>query len=136
MLVKITDVINIQEAWEHLRAEDAGGADLFIGTVRNHANGKGVVKLVFEAYAPMAVAEMEKIAQRAKEQWALSHVAMLHITGERKPGEPVVLVGASAAHREAAFAACRFLIDELKATVPIWKKEYYTDSSIWVNAHP
>jgi molybdopterin synthase catalytic subunit len=136
MLIEIVDHIDLHSAYEYLQSNDAGGVHLFVGTVRNHAQGKAVVKLVFEAYAPMALSEMKKIAIRAKQRWALNAVVMQHVTGERKIGEAVVVVGASSAHREAAFEACRFLIDELKASVPIWKKEYYSDSSIWVNAHP
>jgi molybdopterin synthase catalytic subunit len=79
---------------------------------------------------------MKKIADRAAERWPLSRIVMHHVTGEKAVGDAVVVVGASSAHRQAAFEACRFLIDELKATVPIWKKEFYTDSSIWVAAHP
>jgi len=109
---------------------------LFIGTVRNHAQGKDVLKLVFEAYEPMAVSEMKKIAVRALAQWPIKKLIMHHVVGERLIGEAVVLIGVTSAHRQASFEACRFLIDELKATVPIWKKEFYTDSSIWVNAHP
>jgi molybdopterin synthase catalytic subunit len=136
MLIEITDHIDIARAQEYLQSDDAGGVNLFIGTVRNHAKGKEVVKLVFEAYEPMAMAEMKRIAKQAQDQWQLSGLVMLHVVGERQIGEAVVLVGASAPHRQESFEACRFLIDELKARVPIWKKEYYKDSSIWVNAHP
>ena len=123
-------------AYSLLQAPEAGGASLFVGTVRNHAHGKEVVKLVFEAYEPMALSEMEKIAARARGRWPLTGLIMHHVTGERRVGEAVVLVGAASAHRDAAFEACRFLIDELKASVPIWKKEFFTDSSVWVAAHP
>ena len=136
MLIELVDHIDLNTTYEYLQSPEAGGVALFVGTVRNHAQGKEVIKLVFEAYEPMALAEMKKIAVRAKEQWPLNEVVMQHALGERQIGEAVVVVGASSAHRQAAFDACRFLIDTLKATVPIWKKEYYTDSSIWVNAHP
>ena len=136
MLIEIIDHIDLNRAYEHLQSVDAGGINLFVGTVRNHAQGKEVVKLVFEGYEPMALSEMSKIAARAREQWPLSNLIMIHALGEKKIGEAVVVVGAASAHRQASFEACGFLIDELKATVPIWKKEYYTDSSIWVNAHP
>lgn len=136
MLIEIVDHIELNKVYEHLQSADAGGINLFVGTVRNQAQGKEVVKLVFEGYEPMALSEMKKIADRAQEKWRLSGLVMMHALGEKNIGEAVVVVGASSAHRQAAFEACRFLIDELKATVPIWKKEYYTDSSIWVNAHP
>jgi len=136
MLIEIVDRIDLNIAYEHLQAPDAGGLSLFVGTVRDHAHGKEVQKLVFEAYEAMALSEMKKIALRAGDRWPLRHIVMQHVVDERKIGEAVVVVGASSTHRAAAFEACRFLIDELKATVPIWKKEYYSDSSIWVAAHP
>ena len=136
MLIEIVDRIDLNRAYAYLQDPAAGGMNLFVGTVRNHAGGKEVQKLVFEAYEPMALSEMKKIGGRAAAKWPLSKIVMLHVVGERQVGEAVVVVGASSAHRAAAFEACRFLIDELKATVPIWKKEFYSDSSIWVAAHP
>jgi molybdopterin synthase catalytic subunit len=136
MLIEIVDHIDLARACEYLRDPAAGGLDLFVGTVRNQAGGKEVLKLEFEAYGPMALSEMRKIGSRAAARWPLSKIVMLHVLGKRKVGEAVVLVGASSAHRAAAFEACRFLIDELKTTVPIWKKEFYSDSSVWVAAHP
>lgn len=136
MLIKIVDHVDLQEAYQYLQDPAAGGIDLFVGTVRNHAQGKDVVKLVFEAYAPMALKEMEKLALSAQQQWPITKLVMLHAVGEKLVGEPVVIIGVASAHRDVAFAACRFLIDALKKTVPIWKKEYYQDNSVWVNAHP
>ena len=135
-MIAIVPQIDPAEAYGRLQAPEAGGMAVFIGTVRDHAQGKAVVKLVFEAYEPMALSEMRKIAAAAEGRWPLSGLVMQHVVGERQIGEAVVLVGAASAHRAAAFEACRFLIDELKARVPIWKKEFYTDSSIWVAAHP
>ena len=135
-MIRIVEQIDLQDAYTHLLRPDAGGIDLFIGTVRNEAHGKKVLKLVFEAYESMALSEMRRIADKAFDQWPLHALVIQHVLGERQVGEPVVLIGAAAAHRDAAFAACRFLIDSLKQTVPIWKKEYYMDSSIWVAAHP
>src|SRR5690606_42057788 len=84
----------------------------------------------------MAIKEMEKLSQLALEKWEVSRLLMLHVVGEKEIGEPVVVLGIASPHRDTAFQACRFLIDELKKTVPIWKKELYEDGSIWVNAHP
>lgn len=136
MLVKIVDSIDIIEVYQYLKSPETGAVNLFIGTVRNHTKGKEVVKLVFEAYEKMALKEMNKLAADAKNRWPIDKLLMLHITGEKKPGEAVVAIGVTSAHRDASFEACRFLIDELKKTVPIWKKEFYTDNSVWVNAHP
>ncbi|KAA3438224.1 molybdenum cofactor biosynthesis protein MoaE [Rufibacter hautae] len=136
MLVKLVTEVDLNEAFHYLQDPGAGGIDLFVGTVRNHAHGKEVVKLVFEAYAPMALKEMQKLAVAAQQQWPIEKLVILHAVGEKLVGEPVVIIGVASAHREVAFTACRFLIDELKKTVPIWKKEYYQDNSVWVNAHP
>lgn len=136
MLVKIVDSIDINEVYQFLESPDTGAINLFIGTVRNHSKGKEVVKLVFEAFEKMALKEMNKLALAAKNKWPIDKLLIQHITGEKKPGEAVVAIGVTSAHRDASFEACRFLIDELKKTVPIWKKEFYKDNSVWVNAHP
>lgn len=136
MLIKIVDSIDINEAYQFLHSPDTGAVNLFIGTVRNHTKGKEVIKLVFETYDAMALKEMNKLAAAATNKWHINKLLILHVTGEKKPGEAVVVIGVTSAHRDASFEACRFLIDELKKTVPIWKKEFYTDNSVWVNAHP
>ena len=101
MLIEIVEHIDLNRAYAYLQSVDAGGINLFVGTVRNHAQGKEVVKLVFEAYEPMALSEMSKIAARAREQWPLSNLIMIHALGEKKIGEAVVVVGAASAHRQA-----------------------------------
>lgn len=136
MRIEIVDNIDVTEAFHFLQSPDTGAINLFIGTVRNSTKGKEVVKLEFEAYENMALKEMKKLAEAAKNQWPLEQVLMLHVTGEKKPGEVVVVIGVTSGHRDASFEACRFLIDELKKSVPIWKKEYFKDNSVWVNAHP
>ena len=135
-IIKIVDRIDLNEAYSILNRPEAGAINIFIGTVRNHAHDKGVRKLAFEAYEPMAIKEMEKLAALAENKWPVSGLLMVHAVGDKQIGEPVVVIGISAAHRQAAFEASRFLIDELKNTVPIWKKEFYEDGSVWVNAHP
>ena len=136
MLIKIVDQIDLEEAYRYLQSPESGAVNMFVGTVRNHSKGKAVTKLAFEAYETMAIKEMEKIAAAAQQQWELDKVLIIHATGEKEPGEPVVITGASSAHRKASFEACEFLIDELKKTVPIWKHEWYEDGSCWINAHP
>lgn len=115
---------------------DSGGIDVFIGTVRDATKGKAVVRLEFEAYESMAIAEMEKIAQKAFEKWPVQKVLVHHRTGALDVGEVPVIIAVSAAHRSAAFEACRYIIDTLKQTVPIWKKEIFKDGEVWVAAHP
>ncbi|MDB5007409.1 MAG: moaE1 [Mucilaginibacter sp.] len=115
---------------------ESGGIDIFIGTVRNATKGKPVIRLEFEAYEPMAIAEIEKIAKQASEKWPVQKVLVHHRTGVLEVGEVPVIIAVSAAHRAAAFDACRFIIDTLKQTVPIWKKEIFEDGEVWVAAHP
>jgi molybdopterin synthase catalytic subunit len=136
MLITIVDKIDLNEAYEYLQTPCTGAVNLFVGTVRDQTKGKEVVKLVFEAYEAMALKQMKKLAEQATKKWKIEKLAMIHAVGEKKPGEPVVVIGVSTAHRDASFEACRFLIDELKKTVPIWKKEFFVDNSVWVNAHP
>lgn len=115
---------------------ESGGTDVFIGTVRNETQGKKVVRLEFEAYEKMALREMRRIAEQAFEQWPVQAVSIHHRTGVLEPGEVAVIISVAAAHRAAAFDACRFVIDRLKECVPIWKKEVFEDGEIWVAAHP
>ncbi|GAB3928679.1 hypothetical protein GCM10028827_22310 [Mucilaginibacter myungsuensis] len=113
-----------------------GGIDVFIGTVRDATKGKQVLRLEFEAYEKMAVSEMQKLADRAMQQWPVQKVVIHHRTGVLQVGEVPVVIAVAAAHRDAAFEACRFLIDTLKQTVPIWKKEVFEDGEVWVSATP
>lgn len=136
MLIKIKNIISVEEVYNHLQSPVCGAINLFIGTVRNLNKNKQVTKLVFEAYESMAIKQMEKIAQEAKQKWRLYNVSLIHAVGEKKPGEIAVITGASSMHREASFEACKFLIDELKKTVPIWKHEWYENGNVWINAHP
>jgi molybdopterin synthase catalytic subunit len=114
----------------------SGGLNIFIGDVRNHALNKAVTHLIFEAYEPMAIKEMQKIADQAIEQWPCRNVAIWHRKGRLEISETAVIIAVSADHRAAAFDAARYCIDTLKETVPIWKKEYFTDGSHWVSAYP
>lgn len=128
--------LNIQLGIDWVMAPQSGGIDVFIGTVRNTTKNKAVIKLEFEAYEPMALAEMEKIAKQAFAKWPVQKVLMHHRTGVLQVGEVPVIIAVSAAHRAAAFEACRYIIDTLKQTVPIWKKEIFEDGEVWVAAHP
>jgi molybdopterin synthase catalytic subunit len=119
-----------------VRCPEAGGQALFIGTVRNQTQDKKVLKLLFEAYIPMAEKEMEKIAHQIYEKWGALKVVIHHRIGELDVGEIAVIIAISTPHRSAAFEACQYAIDTLKETVPIWKKEIFDDGEIWVAAHP
>lgn len=118
--------------------EDAGAGAVvtFEGTVRNHSAGRPVLRLAYEAFSPLAVKEGERILAEARERFAIARIACTHRTGTLAIGEVAVWVGVAAAHRGAAFDACRYVIDELKQRVPIWKKEFYSDGeSGWIE-HP
>lgn len=117
-----------------LAAPACGGFTSFEGWVRDHNEGRAVLRLEYEAYAPLAVAEGKRVLAEALEQFEIEQAACAHRTGELAVGELAVWVGVSAAHREGAFQACRYIIDEIKRRLPIWKKEYYADGSAeWVN---
>jgi molybdopterin synthase catalytic subunit len=107
----------------------AGALVTFEGWIRDHNEGRGVTALEYEAYGPLAQAEGERIALAAEERFDVEAVRCVHRVGRLVVGEIAVWVGASAAHREAAFGACSYVIDEVKARVPIWKKEHYADGS-------
>jgi molybdopterin synthase catalytic subunit len=131
-----TEPLNIQACTDWVMSPDSGGIDVFIGTVRNATKNKPVLKLEFEAYNKMAINEIEKITKQAFEKWPVQKVLVHHRTGTLQVGEIPVVIAVSAAHRTAAFDACRYIIDTLKQTVPIWKKEFFEDGEVWVAAHP
>ena len=121
---------------ERVRNPEAGGIDVFIGTVRNQTKGKKVIRLEFESYVPMAISEMHKIAKRAQEKWPVKRIAIHHRIGTLAIGDIAVVIAVATPHRKASFEACQFAIDTLKETVPIWKKEIFEDGEVWVAAHP
>jgi molybdopterin synthase catalytic subunit len=128
--------LSIFDAETFVESPDTGGAVVFIGTVRNKTQAKPVVRLEFEAYEPMALSEMRKIAEQALAQFAVTKIAIHHRVGVLDIGEVAVVIAVSAPHRGAAFDACEYCIDTLKLTVPIWKKEVFEDGEVWVAAHP
>ena len=135
--IKISsETLNLQACIEWVMLPESGGIDVFIGTVRSATKGKAVLRLEFEAYEKMALAEMGKIAIQAIEKWPVQKLLIHHRTGALAVGEAPVIIAVSAAHRDAAFEACRYVIDTLKQTVPIWKKEIFEDGEVWVAAHP
>jgi len=115
--------------------DEYGGMSIFIGQVRNKTKGKPVVRLQYECYQSMAEKEMKKIADQAFRQWSIGNILIHHRTGTLHVGDIAVIIIVSAMHRAAAFDACRYVIDTLKETVPIWKKEIFEDGEEWVSAH-
>jgi len=134
--VSIVNKIDTSIAYEQLSHPKSGGVCVFIGSVRNVTQEEKVEALEFETYEKMALKEMQSIAEQALEKWTLNKVILHHAHGRKEVEEPVVMVGASSAHRDACFEACRFLIDTLKERVPIWKKEFFMDKTVWVSDHP
>jgi len=135
--IQLTDApLSVQDCEALVQAPDAGGTVVFIGTVRDRTQAKAVLRLEFEAYEPMAVSEMWKIAEQAMEQFQVRKIALHHRIGVLGIGDIPVVIAVSAAHRAAAFEACQYCIDTLKQKVPIWKKEIFEDGEVWVAAHP
>ena len=117
-----------------LHADQAGACATFEGWVRNHNEGQPVQSLEYEAYVPLAEKEGERILAEARQRFAVTTVAGVHRVGHLRIGDIAVWVGVTAEHRGAAFDACRYIIDEAKARLPIWKKEHYTSgATTWIN---
>jgi len=135
-LLDIRDgVLSSDEVLAAIADPSAGGTALFIGTVRNHDHARPVDALRYEAH-PDALRRLREIAEQIAADPLVTALAAVHRTGDLVVGDAAVIVGVAAAHRDAAFAACRRLIDELKAEVPIWKHQHFTDGpSEWVGAH-
>ena len=135
--IKITsDKLNLQDCYDFVHDVSCGGIDIFVGTVRNVTQKKEVTRLDFSAYGPMAIKEMKKIALEVLQKFDIYKIAIHHAIGNLNIGDIPVIIAVSSAHREASFEACKYTIDTLKETVPIWKKEYFEDGEVWVNAHP
>ena len=124
--------IVLEELIAAVRGDGDGAVATFLGTVRDRNEGRRVLHLEYEAYGGMAEREMERIAAEARERHAVSRIAIVHRTGRVEIGEASVAIAVSAPHRAAALEATRFVIDTLKRTVPIWKREHFEGGSVWV----
>ncbi len=134
MIVMTADPIDPDALRRELFDPAAGAYCGFEGWIRNENEGHDVLRLEYEAYVPLALSEGEKIIAEAAAQYPHLHAHCVHRTGMLEIGECAVWVGVSAPHRDEAFQACRYVIDQLKVRLPIWKKEYYADGhSGWVN---
>ena len=129
------EALDEDEVAARVGGPDAGGIVSFIGRVRDHARGHSIEHLEYEAYPAMAELEMDKIVDEAATLWPGTRVAIAHRVGRLEIGDAAVVVVAASAHRGEAFEACRFAIDTLKVTVPIWKREVATDCAYWVDDH-
>lgn len=128
--------IDGEEIVRAMKAAEDGAVVVFDGVVRNNTRGRATRFLEYEAYEDMALTQMEQLAAQAREMFAVRDVAMIHRLGHLEVGETSVLIVVAAAHRAAAFDACRWAIDTLKREVPIWKKEVFTDGAVWAAGEP
>jgi molybdopterin synthase catalytic subunit len=125
-----------EEILSAIKAGEDGAIVLFEGIVRNHSRGRQTRYLDYEAYESMAVKEMQRLCQAALERFSVRDLRVVHRLGRLEIGETSILIAVASAHRAAAFDACRWLIDSLKKTVPIWKKEYFEDGAVWADGEP
>ena len=128
--------IPADELADAIKAGEDGAVLTFDGVVRNNTRGRETMYLDYEAYEEMALDQMRSLAAEAKVKFAIRDVVLVHRLGKLEIGETSVLIVVAAAHRGAAFDACRWLIDTLKKTVPIWKKEYFVDGAVWADGEP
>jgi len=129
------EALSVDDALALVRDDAFGGVVVFLGTVRSQSRGKRILRLEYEAYAEMAEKKMREIADRLAREHGPLRIAMHHRVGDLVVGDIAVVVAAAAPHRDAAFAAARTAIDELKTIVPIWKKEHAEDGAVWIEEH-
>ena len=129
----VREAIDTAPLTQYVRGEKDGAIATFDGFVRNQSHGRMTRYLEYEAYEPMALGKMKEIAAQIHQQFRIHRVAMVHRLGRLEIGETSVFIAVSAPHRGAAFDACRFAIDTLKKTVPIWKKEFFADGAVWAD---
>jgi molybdopterin synthase catalytic subunit len=132
----VRERIDAQSLLDAIKQPEDGAAIVFEGVVRNHTRGRRTLYLDYEAYEEMALKQMGELVQQALAQFKIRDAAIVHRLGRLEIGETSVLIVVASAHRAAAFDACRWLIDTLKRTVPIWKKEYFEDGAVWADGEP
>ena len=133
MIKVTTDVLSIDEAYAAVKRPDCGAVALFVGTVRDHHDGKSVLSLSYSAFKEMAEKEFAKIAADAAAKWPVGAMYIAHRTGKLEIGDASVVIAVSSGHRAEAFEACRYAIETLKKTAPIWKEEFYDQGKAWVS---
>lgn len=132
----VREAIDPQRTVSGIKRGEDGATLIFEGIVRNQTRGRKTLYLDYEAYEGMALEQMESLAEQALERFQIRDVAIVHRLGRLEIGETSVLIAVASAHRAAAFDACRWLIDTLKRTVPIWKKEHFEDGVVWADGEP
>jgi molybdopterin synthase catalytic subunit len=128
-----TEPLSIDEAYAAVRRDDCGAVALFVGTVRDHHDGKKVVSISYSAFREMAEKEFAKIAAEAAARWKIGKVYIAHRTGKLEIGDASVVIAVSSAHRAEAFEACRHAIEALKKMAPVWKEEFYETGKAWIS---
>ena len=127
-----TSCIDITSVARRVVPPECGATVTLDGYVRQFTRGRETLHLFYEAYEPMAIKEMQKLIEQAKREFEIANIGIVHRLGKLEIGETSVAISVAAPHRKAAFAACEWLIRELKRTVPIWKKEIYADGEKWI----
>jgi molybdopterin synthase catalytic subunit len=135
MITITSEPINFCRILQDILDTSSGGTALFLGTVRDHNDSKAVLEMHYEIYKEMAERSLAKIEYEVKTKWKINNFVAIHRTGQLKVGEVSVAVAASAEHRNQAFEACRYGIDQIKTNVPIWKKEVYKNGARWVDGN-
>lgn len=131
-LVELTDKpLDPQKLAAQVRRDSHGAVVLFLGTVRNHSQGKRVYSMEYEAYSEMAERKLRQICQEIEERWGIPEVAIAHRVGHLAVGETSLVIAVASPHREEAFEACQYAVDRIKQIVPIWKKEMREDGEFW-----
>ena len=134
MMFKVTtEPLSIDEAYAAVRRDDCGAVAFFVGTVRDHHDGKKVTQISYSAFQEMAVKEFAAIATEAIARWKVGAVYISHRTGPLKIGDASVVIAVSAPHRAEAFEGCRYAIETLKKMAPIWKEEFYETGKAWIS---
>jgi MoaE-MoaD fusion protein len=132
----VREAIDARSLVAALQAPEDGAVVVFEGVVRNHTRNRRTLYLDYEAYEAMALAKLETLRGEARRTYAVRDIAIMHRIGRLEIGEVSVVIVVASAHRAAAFDACRWIIDTLKQTVPIWKKEYFEDGAVWADGEP
>lgn len=125
--------LNPERITATVKKDDHGAVVTFLGTVRNHSEGKKVLRLEYEAYKEMAENKLNEIAGEIKERWGLDNVSISHRVGLMEIGDISLVIAIGSAHRQEAFTACQYAVDRIKQIVPIWKKETFEDGECWVD---
>ena len=134
-MLKLThEPLSIDAVFELVADPGAGGVVLFIGTVREQTDGKSVTALEYESFKPMAEKQIEEIEKQINAKWDVRKICVVHRLGRLLVGDKSIIIGVSAPHRREAFEASRYMIEQIKKDVPIWKKEFFEDGEVWVDA--